>query len=197
MADGPTPPKPPESGAPKPPPEPKPEPPPEVGPRGPRGTAAKKIQRQLEDLLAGATIGLATVDPRRAQILNESAEDLARVWARLADENPAVRRYLEGMLSGSAWGEAILVTAVVGIRMLPESFEVPGGFFGGGDGGEPDADSVPPSPEVTLQQEADELQRRRVRAEREEKERSAAPQSAPKAEPHGDDGSNDGPRSAT
>lgn len=163
MSDGPQPPKPPQqpgdgSGAERngagPPPPP-----------GPKSNAGKAIQRKLSEALAVTSVGLAMRDPRRAEVLAVYGDELARVWARLADESPAVRRVLEQALAGSAWGEAIFITATVAIELLPEDFELPFHLPGF---------AVPPSEEV------------RETAERDGRPAASPPQPAPPVPPEGE-----------
>lgn len=105
------------------------EPPPRPRPRGP------KLETQLEDFFGG--IGLmvaATGDTHCADVIVTQAKPLAEAYANLAKKNERVRRILEMMMEGSAWGQVITVTAATVIPiaahhgLYPQGFPMPFSF---------------------------------------------------------------------
>jgi hypothetical protein len=75
------------------------------------GARASALERKLEELFAAIALAFTlTGDQFSATVISRRSPDLARAWARLAQENPAVKRFLDGLLAGSSWGEAAMVT---------------------------------------------------------------------------------------
>lgn len=100
------------------------------------------LQRQLAEFFAGASLAaMVAGDEFSANILAQQAEPLAAAWYRLAEQNPRVKAVIEKMVGGSAWGEALLVTAATVLpiaahhKLIPPEVAGPFGF-------------VPKSPEV-------------------------------------------------
>jgi hypothetical protein len=91
-----------------------------------RPVSIRKIQDGLTQLFVLA--GLATsvwVDEWDGQVLVLNAERNARAWADLAAQSPTVRKALEGLLVGSAWGTAIGTTAMTLLPILAHHGVVP------------------------------------------------------------------------
>lgn len=82
--------------------------------------SAKNLAGDLEMLVATASIALSMLPGEKFQadaaILAAGAPNLAQAWANLAEKNPAVRRVLEALTTGSMYTEVIMATAMV---MLP------------------------------------------------------------------------------
>lgn len=94
-----------------------PEPEPEAGPAPERPSVPKRgpqLQRQLGEFFAGLSVAAgAAGDLYSAQVIAAKAEPMAEVWYRLAQQNDRVKAILERLVAGSAWGEAMVVTATV------------------------------------------------------------------------------------
>lgn len=69
------------------------------------------LQAQLAELLTGIGGAVAFANPTDGQIIASQAEPLASALDRLAKQNPAVRRVLQSLLIGGAWGEVLSVVA--------------------------------------------------------------------------------------
>jgi hypothetical protein len=84
-----------------------------------RPASIRKIQDGLVQLFTIAGLGTSMfVDDFDGQVIALNSERLARAWADLAAQSPAVRRALEALLTGSAWGSAIGTTAMVAIPIM-------------------------------------------------------------------------------
>jgi hypothetical protein len=84
-----------------------------------RPASIRKIQDGLTQLFV--LLGLAGsvwVDEWSGQVIVLNAERNARAWADLAAQSPTVRKALEGLLVGSAWGTAIGTTAMTAVPIL-------------------------------------------------------------------------------
>lgn len=119
----------PKTDAETPPPKPKGAVPP---PPEPQGGRAKPLERRLQEFFGTIALGLQlTGDDFAATVVNRRAGELAKSWDRLARENPAVKRVLEGLLTGGAFGEAAMVTlgTIIPILwhrgMVPDTFGLP------------------------------------------------------------------------
>lgn len=81
-------------------------------PPKPRPLRANELKSALEDFFGGISIAVMfTGDEYCASIIATQAEPLAEAWAELAKKNVRVRRMIEMLLQGSAWGQVITVTA--------------------------------------------------------------------------------------
>lgn len=101
-------------------------------PPEPKGGRLKPLERRLQEFFATIALGLQlTGDDFAATVVNRRAGELAKAWDRLARENPAVKRVLEGLLTGGAFGEAAMVTlgTIIPILwhrgMVPDAFGLP------------------------------------------------------------------------
>lgn len=110
-------------------------------PQRPRPRAGS-LEAKLLDLFGSvAFMVAATGDLYCAQIITSQAEDVARAWIKLANENAQVKKLLSRLVEGSAWGEAIVTTLVMALPiaahhgLVPAGMAMPFGF-------------VPPSEEV-------------------------------------------------
>jgi hypothetical protein len=84
-----------------------------------RPASIRKIQDGLVQLFTLAGLGTSMfVDDFDGQVVVLNAERLARAWADLAQQSPTVRKALEALLMGSAWGSAIGTTAMVALPIL-------------------------------------------------------------------------------
>jgi hypothetical protein len=109
------------------------------------------LKKQLEDVFATIAVAIAaTGDAHCANVVASQAEPLAEAWSELAKVNPRVKAVIEKMLTGSAWGQVIFVSAATVIPiaahhgLIPRNFPMPFSF---GFGPPP-----PPSDEVTREQ---------------------------------------------
>lgn len=108
---------------------------------------AKMPTRDLEKRLTEffqsfSLVFLMSGDQHCATVIAEGAEPVAHAWTNLAKESPGVRKALNRMMTGSAWGEVVMASmaVVIPIAQHHSSFipEIP--IFGGV------ADSEAPSP---------------------------------------------------
>jgi hypothetical protein len=78
--------------------------------RGPQ----PKLQKSLEELFAAPALVYSLAgDEWAAQFVSGHAPALAEAWYKLAQENVAVRRILERITTGTAWGGVIVSTGMV------------------------------------------------------------------------------------
>lgn len=83
---------------------------------GPRAPRAGQLETKLGEFFgAFSLIFAATGDDYCAWIIAERSPQLASAWAELAKQNPAVKRVLEGLVEGSAWGGVILSTLSIAL----------------------------------------------------------------------------------
>ena len=97
-----------------------------MSPENGNGADAPKVERRryrmepkLREFFGSlALIAAAAGDSYGAQVISLRTDDLAHSWAKLAEANPTIRRLLEALTSGGAYGEAIMVTGSVVIPIL-------------------------------------------------------------------------------
>lgn len=97
-----------------------------AGQGGPGRPPKPKLDKKLEELIGSAGSGLMLAGMARGNeqlvydgtILLSKTEELAGALDKLAQENPAVRRVLEGLVQTSAWGSLLAVVAAVGVPIL-------------------------------------------------------------------------------
>lgn len=63
-------------------------------------------------------------------IIAMNSENMAKAWANLAQNNERVKRYLEWMLSGGAWGEVFVATSPVILAIMMNHGISPQRLFG-------------------------------------------------------------------
>jgi hypothetical protein len=137
-----------------------------------RPASIRKIEQALAQNFVVLGLGVSLVDPFDGQTIGLNADKLAKAWADLAAQNPQVRKVLEGLLLGSAWGAAIGQTVMVALPIAVRHGYAPINFAhmavasgikipdfvpdapepeatGGGDVGP----EVPPSPEVDREEQ--------------------------------------------
>lgn len=85
----------------------------------PTAGPARDLRARLEEWFSGmALLPMAVGDHYSAHIIASRAGHLAEAWADLAKTNPGVRKVLEGMLQGGAWGGVILASGSVLVPIL-------------------------------------------------------------------------------
>lgn len=116
---------------------PKPPPaPPKVG----RPNSIEKLERQLEDQLGAIAITLSLFSPRDGQAILRRAAPVAHSLAKLADQNPRVRKLLEGGMTSSAWLGVVIAVGGLAAELaanhgaLPPAFATPIDDAGGAGG---------------------------------------------------------------
>lgn len=83
------------------------------------GGSARDLKGRLEEFFAGmALIPMAAGDVYSAHIISSRSTHLAEAWADLAKQNPAVKRVLEGLLQGGAWGGVLLASGSIVVPIL-------------------------------------------------------------------------------
>lgn len=127
-------------------------------PRPPTGTP--QLERRLDDFFSMLALPFAAAgDQHCAGIIARGAPGMAEAWSALARDNAGVRRVLEQLLSGGAWGGVIVSTLAVALPVAAHHTSLPLSIPGlagpppppdepTGEprtpGGEPPAPSVPP-----------------------------------------------------
>lgn len=82
-----------------------------------RPTVAAKLETRLgAELVAVAKI-VSLIDKRDGETILEHAPDIAESWARLADQNPRVKKLLDAGTSGSAWFGVIVSTGGLALAL--------------------------------------------------------------------------------
>lgn len=85
----------------------------------------KPLQPRLEKMFAGMGLMLAPIDSVCGMQIVQSSGPLSEAFENLANQNPRVRKVLERLLSGGAWGEVfvasmpIIVTVLSHHKILP------------------------------------------------------------------------------
>lgn len=120
-------------------------------PRAVRPTRSDKLESSLSELLsAPALIYAAAGDEWAATFVNKRAPVVAAAWVGLAEENPAVKRILTKLTTGSAWGGVIFATGgtvlplLVHHGLLPSGLSLP--FLESEEDGQEGGAIVPPPP---------------------------------------------------
>lgn len=87
---------------------------PKSPPRVTRGRNDTQLRNDLAQYISAVSlIPMTFGDIYSAQVISTRAEYLAEAYTDLAKQNPKVRKALEAMMSGGAWGGAIVATASV------------------------------------------------------------------------------------
>lgn len=113
-----------------------------------RKPTTPKLQASLEDLFAAPALAYSMAgDQWAAEFVAERAPVLAKAWADLANESPAVKRVLTRLTTGSAWGGVIAASTMTALPLLAHHNLLPpqiaGAFSEGDANGGP---IVPPPP---------------------------------------------------
>lgn len=91
-----------------------PPPPPSPSGASSRPPRVGNLQKQLEQWFGAMALIPSTMgDAYSAQVIVSRSAYLAEAWADLAKQSPAVRRVLEGLVSGGAWGGAIMASCSI------------------------------------------------------------------------------------
>lgn len=128
--------------------------PPEPGRTAPRTASPGRkapLQKSLEELFAApALIYSMTGDQVAATFVAGRAEPLAEAWYNLSRESPAVKRILERLTTGSAWGGVAVATGATVLPLLVHHdllpFELPFGIPDPEGEGGPVVPPPPPPP---------------------------------------------------
>lgn len=81
-------------------------------------SAVKGIEETLNDALGMAAMAvMASGNFEGAAIIGARGPKLAAAWAELARVNPNVRRVLEKMMKGGAWGSVVISTASIALPL--------------------------------------------------------------------------------
>lgn len=100
------------------PPRPKPEPKPKGTPgRKPAATKLAALQADLVQMFVEAGAALSLVGPVTGIVWAERAPKRARALVKLADRNPALRRALERMVSGSVAFDLAIDAIAIGVAV--------------------------------------------------------------------------------
>lgn len=112
--------------------------------------SSRKLQQSLEELFtAPALIYAATGDQWAAEFVKDRGPVLAEAWANLAQESPAVKRVLERITQGTAWGGVIAATGMTVIPLVAHHGLLPpqiAAFIPHGNGPANGGPIVPPPP---------------------------------------------------
>lgn len=102
--------------------------------RPPLGETKAPRKGSLEQRLAG-TIGLVgtvvyALDAFDGEQILVRGDALAKALDHLAAENPAVKRVLEAMMAGGAWGEVVMVVAPMAVAIMAHHNIIPERYAG-------------------------------------------------------------------
>ena len=75
---------------------------------GPRSGRQTKFAKRLEDLYGGIGFAVGMFDPYCANAIFANAKPMAEALEELALENPEVRRWLERLMTTSAWSKVLI-----------------------------------------------------------------------------------------
>lgn len=131
-------------------------PPPPPGPAAAKPVASRKgptpqLQKSLEELFSAPAYVYAINGDQWAQDhITENAPKLAEAYYKLAQKNPAVKRTLERLTTGSAWGGVAVATGATVLPLLAHHQLLPAPvqtiFSGVPTTGAPRGPIVPPPP---------------------------------------------------
>lgn len=98
---------------------------------GRNGAPTGQLDKRLAELFG--MIGLATFAVNQADgaAIIEHSEPIAKALQQLAKENPAVARFLNGLLQSSAWGGVIMATAPLVLKLCANHGLLPAGPMAG------------------------------------------------------------------
>lgn len=100
-------------------------------PTGRKPPGRPSLEKRLADQFAAIGLMVSVADPHCGGVVVAGSERLAEAWSNLAKENATIKRILEGLLTTSAWGDALLSTAMIALPilrhhgMLPEGLNIP------------------------------------------------------------------------
>lgn len=96
----------------------------------PRRAAASSLEGRLSDMFSAPALAFSLAgDQHCANIIATGAPEMARAWAKLASENASVRRILNQLLEGSAWGAVVISTLSVAVPIAAHhGMKIPGPF---------------------------------------------------------------------
>jgi hypothetical protein len=95
------------------------------GTRSPGGRTPP-LQKRLEDFLATPAMAYAAAgDQYGAWIIASRTPAMAEAWYELSKQNAAVKRNLERLLTGGAWGGVVLNSAAVLLPLLSHHGVIP------------------------------------------------------------------------
>ena len=84
----------------------------------PKGSELTRIRTGLVMMFTALGMGVSMADSFDGQVIATNAEKLADAWTQVAENNARVRKTLVMLLEGSAWGSAVMTTAMVTVPML-------------------------------------------------------------------------------
>ena len=114
----------------------------ETAARGPgRPSNSQKLEKSLTDQFGSVAMLAMATDPRVGLILMEDAPAHAAALTKLAEQNPKVRKMLEGGLTGSAWFGVLFAFGSTGYRIVQATKPAPAA---------PAADAAPAPPATPL-----------------------------------------------
>lgn len=110
------------------------------------------LEKELTELFGFVGLMVSNFNQRDGEIIVQNAEALGKSWATLAKEDARVKRFLDSLTTGNAWGQVVFATGTMAFAIAQNH-----GFMSGttdGDGtGEPGgfqsptpSAPVPPSP---------------------------------------------------
>jgi hypothetical protein len=90
---------------------------PRIG-RPTKASTRAALERRLAEQIGAVGITVSVFDPVCGQSILLGGEQLAKALAKLADENPNVRRILTTSLSGSTYLELVIAVATIVLPMM-------------------------------------------------------------------------------
>lgn len=109
-------------------PGPKPKAASDTAPKGHKPLGRPSLEKRLADQFAAIGLMVSVADPHCGGVVVAGSERLAEAWSNLAKENATVKRILEGLLTTSAWGDALLSTAMIALPILRHHGMLPAGL---------------------------------------------------------------------
>ena len=96
--------------------------------RAPRTTGGPRkgsLESRLGEFLRFNSGMISFINETDGSILYAHSDSLAKAYAKLAEENSRVKRVLEGLMEGGAWGAAVMATAMCALPIAANHNAIP------------------------------------------------------------------------
>ena len=91
-----------------------------------RSGDVERIRTGFQELYVAIGVGVSFVDGYDGMVIGGNAAKLADSWAKLAENDPKVRKALMKMLAGTSWSGVIFAHAMVAVPIMQHHNMVPG-----------------------------------------------------------------------
>lgn len=108
----------------------------------------RALENQLAEFFSTIGLTVSMVNADDGMVIVQNAEPLAKAWADLAAEDARVRKAIDRVMTGSAWGGVIFATGTVAMG-IANNHGMLDGLTGGPDADETD-EPPPPPPGMTV-----------------------------------------------